>query len=57
MSYNRCVCQKCGSHYATMIQDDIDLQNEPCPKCGENQLQLSGPLSAAETSSLFSGGG
>jgi Zn finger protein HypA/HybF involved in hydrogenase expression len=57
MSYNKCTCQKCGKQYATVINSDIELQKEPCPNCGEKQLKLSGALSWAETSSLFSGGG
>ncbi len=57
MSYNRCVCEKCGSHFATVLNDDIELQNEPCPKCGEKKLKLSGALSFAEVNSLFRGGG
>jgi DNA-directed RNA polymerase subunit RPC12/RpoP len=56
-AYNRCVCQKCGSHFATILDNDTALQNEPCPKCGEKQLKLSGSLSFSEVSSLFSGGG
>ncbi len=57
MSYNRCVCQKCGSQFATVLSDDVELQKEACPKCGEKQLKLSGALSFSEISSLFSGGG
>jgi DNA-directed RNA polymerase subunit RPC12/RpoP len=57
MSYNRCICQKCGSQFATVLDDDIELQKERCPKCGENQLKLFGPLSFSEVSGLFSGGG
>lgn len=57
MSYNRCICQKCGSQFATALDDDIELQKEACPKCGEKQLKLSGALSFSEMSSLFSGGG
>ncbi len=57
MSYNKCECVKCGSQYATHLQSEEDLQKEPCPKCGEKQLKLRGPLSFYETSSLFSGGG
>ena len=57
MSYNKCVCQKCGSNYATVAKTDHDIQNEPCPKCGEKQLKLTGPMSLTETNSLFSGGG
>ena len=57
MSYNRCICQKCGSQFATVLDDDLELQKETCPKCGERQLKLSGALSFAEMSSLFSGGG
>lgn len=56
-TYNKCSCTKCGSQYATHLQKDEELQNEPCPKCGEKQLKLSGPLSFYETSRLFSGGG
>jgi Zn finger protein HypA/HybF involved in hydrogenase expression len=55
--YNRCTCQKCGSEFATVLKNDLELQNEPCPKCGEKQLKMAGPLSFAETSRLFSGGG
>jgi len=57
MSYNRCICQKCGSQYATVIDKDEDLQKEPCPSCGEKELKLTGPLSVPEVNSLFSGGG
>jgi Zn finger protein HypA/HybF involved in hydrogenase expression len=57
MSYSKCVCQKCGSNYATVAKTDHDIQNEPCPKCGEKQLKLSGALNMNEMSSLFSGGG
>ena len=57
MSYSKCVCQKCGSNYATVAKTDLDIQNEPCPKCGEKQLKLSGSLSTQEMSSMFSGGG
>jgi len=56
MSYNKCICQKCGSQYATVIKSDVEIRNEPCPKCGEKQLKLSGPLSFQETSSLYGGG-
>jgi NAD-dependent SIR2 family protein deacetylase len=55
--YNRCSCQKCGSHYATIINSDEELQKEACPSCNEKKLKLEGPLSAAEMSSMFSGGG
>jgi DNA-directed RNA polymerase subunit RPC12/RpoP len=55
--YNRCVCQKCGSHFATILDNDTALENESCPKCGEKQLKLEGSLSFSEISSLFSGGG
>ena len=48
---------KCGSQYATQIQKEDELQKECCPKCGEKQLKLKGPLSFYETSGLFSGGG
>ena len=57
MSYNKCECKKCGSQYATQIRDEIELQKEACPKCGEKQLKLAGPLSFYETQGLFSGGG
>jgi DNA-directed RNA polymerase subunit RPC12/RpoP len=57
MTYNKCSCMKCGSQYATQIQKDEELQAEKCPKCGEKQLKLIGPLSFYETSGLFSGGG
>jgi len=57
MSYNRCKCQKCGSEFATALNDELELQKEACPKCGEKQLKLSGALSFSEMSSLFSGGG
>jgi len=57
MSYSKCVCQKCGSNYATVAKTDLDIQNEPCPKCGEKQLKISGSLNMQEMSSLFSGGG
>ena len=56
-TYNKCSCMKCGSQYATHIQKEAELQNEACPKCGEKQLKLNGPLSFYETSRLFSGGG
>jgi Zn finger protein HypA/HybF involved in hydrogenase expression len=56
MSYNKCICQKCGSQYATIIKNDIEIQNEPCPKCGEKQLKLAGPLSFHESSGLYGGG-
>jgi predicted nucleic acid-binding Zn-ribbon protein len=56
MSYNRCICQKCGSQFATMLSRDEELLKEACPKCGEKQLKLQGALSFAEISSLFGGG-
>lgn len=56
-TYNRCSCGKCGNHYATIINSDEELKKESCPSCGEKQLKLEGPLSAAEMSSMFSGGG
>jgi DNA-directed RNA polymerase subunit RPC12/RpoP len=56
MSYNRCICQKCGSQFATMIKSDEELLKEACPKCGEKQLKLQGSLSFAEINSLFGGG-
>ncbi|MEJ2695446.1 MAG: hypothetical protein P8013_02245 [Candidatus Sulfobium sp.] len=55
--YNRCKCEKCGSEFATVLKNDLELQNEPCPKCGEKQLKITGPLGFYETSRLFSGGG
>ncbi len=57
MTYNKCICQKCGSQYATVLNRETELAKEACPKCGEKQLKLAGALSMAETSSLFSGGG
>ncbi|MDA8082433.1 MAG: hypothetical protein M0024_02100 [Nitrospiraceae bacterium] len=56
-TYSKCICQKCGSNYATVARTDQDIQNEPCPKCGEKKLKISGSLSMQEISSLFSGGG
>jgi DNA-directed RNA polymerase subunit RPC12/RpoP len=56
-TYNRCSCEKCGNHYATIINSDVELQKEACPNCSEKKLKLEGPLSAAEMSSMFSGGG
>jgi hypothetical protein len=57
MSYNKCICQKCGNQYATVIDKDEELQNEACPNCGEKELKLTGPMSVTEMSGLFSGGG
>lgn len=57
MDYNRCICETCGSHFATVLDKDDDLQNEPCPKCGQKQLKLSGALSFSEINGLFRGGG
>jgi len=57
MSYNRCICQKCGSNYATMINSDAELQKEKCPSCGERKLKISGKLSHSELASQFSGSG
>jgi predicted nucleic acid-binding Zn-ribbon protein len=57
VSYNRCICQKCGSQFATMINNDEELLREACPKCGEKQLKLQGTLSFAEINGLFGGGG
>jgi len=57
MSYNRCICEKCGNQYATVIDKDEDLLKEKCPNCGEMQLKLVGPLSVSEVNSLFYGGG
>jgi len=56
-TYNRCSCEKCGSQYATIINSDEELQKEACPSCSEKKLKLAGPLSAAEMSGMFSGGG
>jgi hypothetical protein len=39
-----------------MIQTDDDIKKEVCPKCGESQLKISGPMSVSEVSGLFSGG-
>ncbi len=57
MSYNRCKCENCGSEFATLLDNDFELQKEACPKCGEKELKLTGVLSFSEMSSLFSGGG
>lgn len=57
MSYNRCICQKCGNQYATVLVKHEDIEKEACPNCGESQLKLTGPLSVSEVNSLFSGGG
>lgn len=57
MSYNRCVCQKCGSNYATVVNSDVELQDEKCPSCGEKKLKLSGKLSHSELATQFSSGG
>jgi hypothetical protein len=46
-AYNRCVCQVCGSHFATVLEKDDDLQSEPCPKCGAKQLKLAAEAPAA----------
>ena len=54
--YNRCICQKCGSHFATVLEKDAELEKEQCPKCGEKQLKLAGALSFSEVSGLFRGG-
>lgn len=56
MSYNRCVCGKCGSNFATVIQTDDELKKEACPSCGEKELTITAPLSFQEVSGLFSGG-
>ena len=56
-TYNRCSCEKCGSHFATIINSDEELQKESCPSCKEKKLKLEGPLSAEEMSSMFSSGG
>jgi hypothetical protein len=40
-----------------MLNSDAELQNEPCPKCGEKELKLSGPLGLNELRSMFGGGG
>ena len=57
MSYNRCVCGKCGTYFATAIPTDEELKKETCPHCGEKQLKIVGPMSFSEINSLFSGGG
>ncbi|HXX82161.1 MAG TPA: hypothetical protein VEI46_11470 [Thermodesulfovibrionales bacterium] len=57
MSYSKCICRKCGTQYATMLNNDAELQNEPCPKCGEKELRFSGPLGLNELRSTFGGGG
>ncbi|MHB8883298.1 MAG: hypothetical protein ACYC69_17540 [Thermodesulfovibrionales bacterium] len=57
MAYNKCICQKCSSNYATVAKTDEDIKDEPCPKCGEKQLKITGPMSMTEMSGLFSGGG
>jgi Zn finger protein HypA/HybF involved in hydrogenase expression len=57
MTYNKCICQKCESHFATMINDYSEIAKEACPKCGERKLKISEPLSFSEMSRLFSGGG
>ena len=57
MSYNRCICQKCGNQYATVLDKDEELLKEACPNCGEKQLKLIGPLSVSEVNSLFYSGG
>jgi predicted nucleic acid-binding Zn-ribbon protein len=56
-TYNRCECLKCGSHYATVIGTDEELQKEACPGCGEKKLKIVGPLTPAEISSMFYSGG
>jgi len=55
--YNRCICQNCGSQFATVITNDADIKKEKCPSCGEKQLRLAGELSFSEFVSQFSGGG
>lgn len=57
MSYNKCVCQVCGSQYATMIPNDLELQKEACPGCGAKQLKILEPMSFSEVNSLFYSGG
>ncbi len=57
MPYNKCMCQKCNSYYATTIDNDADLREEKCPNCGEGKLIMSGPLSFSEERSLFYSGG
>jgi predicted nucleic acid-binding Zn-ribbon protein len=57
LTYNRCLCQKCGSNFATVISTDEELQKESCPGCGEKKLKIVGPLSPEEISSLFYSGG
>jgi predicted nucleic acid-binding Zn-ribbon protein len=57
MTYNKCACQKCGNHYATVIAADEELAKESCPNCGAKELKLVGVLSQAEINSLFYSGG
>ena len=57
LTYNRCSCQKCGSHYATVINTDEELLKESCPACGEKKLKIAGPLTPAEINSMFYSGG
>jgi ribosomal protein S27AE len=57
MSYNRCTCGKCEKQFATIIDNEIVLQQETCPNCGEKELKLIGPLSVSEVNSLFYSGG
>ncbi len=56
-TYNRCSCDNCENHYATIINSDEELKKETCPNCGEKKMKLAGPLSVAEMSAIFSGGG
>ena len=57
MSYNKCVCEKCGSCFATGINNNAELQKEKCPNCGERKLIMSGHLSFSEEKNLFYSGG
>jgi hypothetical protein len=57
LTYNRCECLKCGSHYATIISSEEELQKETCPGCGEKKLKIVGPLSQSEVNSMFYSGG
>jgi Zn finger protein HypA/HybF involved in hydrogenase expression len=57
MSYNRCTCQKCEKQFATVIDNELVLQQESCPNCGAKELKLNGPLSVSEVNSLFYSGG